>query len=195
MNWSREGKGRWEWWSINKEYYFGCAVLCSLWLVIIVNFDMKSFLLPFSFMLHLPGWTWQEPIWLWEKELYSFLSFQRLIFYNPGWSLHLPGHLLDLSVHDWSEWVGSISDSLSLNSEISMTFEISHFISHTALIEEVAGNEKKRMGQSMCQTGCFPFLFWDGPSYLMEEKSCPPQGFFLCSVIKKKNGHLSSFIS
>lgn len=42
LNWSREGKGRWEWWSINKQCYFGCTVLCSLWLVIIVNFDMKK---------------------------------------------------------------------------------------------------------------------------------------------------------
>ena len=56
MNWSREGKGWWEGWSINKECYFGCAVLCSLWLVIIVNFDMKKI----SFCLFLLCSTCQD---------------------------------------------------------------------------------------------------------------------------------------
>lgn len=122
------------------------------------------------------------------------------IFYNPNWSLHLPGHLLDLSVRGWRVsgleaylihfyWIQRLAWLLKL--VISSATQ-----PWLRVIEEVAGNEKRRMGQSMCQTGCFPFLFWDGPSYLMEEKSCPPQGFFSCYVIKKKkDGHLSSFIS
>ena len=170
-------------------FWVCCALLsvtsynCKFW-------HEENFLLPFSFMLHLPGWTWQEPMWLWENELYSFLSFQRLIFYNPSWSLHLPGHLLDLSVRGWR--VSGLEADLIHFHWIQRSAWLLKLVISSAtqpwlrVIEEVAGNEKRRMGQSMCQTGCFPFLFWDGPSYLMEEKSCPPQGFFSCSVIKKK---------
>lgn len=69
-----------------------------------------------------------------------------------------------------------------------MTFEVSNFISHTALIEEVAGSEEESgvislMGQSQSHTGSFPLLFWGGTSYMMEEQSCPPQGCFSCTVI------------
>lgn len=173
-------------------------MLCSL-----ISYNYKfwyeeSVLLPFSFMLYLPGWTWQEPIWLWPVFISEFSASH--IFYNPNWSLHLPGHLLDLSVRGWRVsgleaylihfyWIQRLAWLLKL--VISSATQ-----PWLRVIEEVAGNEKRRMGQSMCQTGCFPFLFWDGPSYLMEEKSCPPQGFFSCYVIKKKkDGHLSSFIS
>ena len=163
-------------------FWVHCALLsvtsynCKFW-------HEESLLLPFSFMLHLPGWTWQELTWLWENELYSFLSFQHLIFYNPNWSLYLPGYLLDLSVRGWTvsgleaclihfHWIQR--SAWLLKSVISSATQ-----PWSRLTEEVAGNERKRMGRSMCQTGCFPFLLWDGPSYLVEKEFLSPSIFFM----------------
>lgn len=52
-------------------------------------------------MLHLPGCIWQGRIGLWDNELYSFPSFQHLIFFNPNWPLILAEYLVGLHVLGW----------------------------------------------------------------------------------------------
>lgn len=118
-------------------------MLCSaLWLVIIINFDMKKV----SFCLSLLCSTCQDES---GRNPYGYGRMTCIHFWVFSVSYILQPKLVSTSTGapawpqcSWleSEWVGSISDSLLLNSEISMTFEISHFISHTALIESNWGS-------------------------------------------------------
>ena len=176
-------------------FWVHCALLsvtsynCKFW-------HEESLLLPFSFMLHLPGWTWQEPIWLWENELYSFLSFQHLIFYNPNWSLYLPGYLLDPSVRGWT--VSGLGAYLTHFHWIQRSAWLLKWVISSAtqpwsrLIEEEAGNERKRRGQACVKL--IAFLFALGCTFIPDgERASLPKYFFHVLWLKQKRWSFEQF--
>lgn len=102
---SREGKG-----DVKNKVKTNSIILCSGCLLSVANSTCKfltwrqfSFAcqFPLYFMLHLPGCTWQGCIGLWDNELYSFPSFQHLIFFSPNWPLILVEYLVGLHVLGW----------------------------------------------------------------------------------------------
>lgn len=153
---------------------------------------------PLSFMLHLPGWTWQEPVGSWKNELNSFLSFWHLISYNPNWSLNLAEYLVGLGVHGWRmNELEAYLFHLCLTQRSVWLLKLVHFISCKALIEKNRGSSWgggviSLLWQNPRQTGSLPL--WLGWTFTYDwgtECPSPRVGFFFlmyCDWKRKKKG-------